>query len=189
MKRICVNCGSNPGFDPVYLAAAEQMGQALAEHQLGLVYGGSNIGVMGKVADTVLAGSGTAIGVIPEMFADKVGHPGLTELRIVSNMHVRKKMMFDLSDGFIALPGGFGTLDEMMELLTWSQLGINPKPCGLLNVNGYFDHLLAFFDNAASEGFVRIEHQEMLIVSDEPEEILNRFKAYVPPSVEKWRYS
>ncbi len=186
MKRICVNCGSSPGHHPSYLRAAEKLGQALLERNLELVYGGSDVGLMGKVADAVLNAGGSVIGVIPNSFAHKVSHEGLTELHIVESMHERKAMMFDLSDGFIALPGGFGTLDEFSELLTWSQLGLCKKPCGIVNVNGYFDKLLAFFDGAVAEGFIRPEHRDMLFVDESPDALLDKFYTYEAPTIEKW---
>ena len=186
MKRICVNCGSSRGFDPCYLDMARRLGQALIGRDLELVYGGADVGLMGEVADTVLNAGGSVIGVIPRSFAHKVSHQGLTKLHIVDSMHERKTLMFDLSDGFIALPGGFGTLEEVSELLTWAQLGLHKKPCGLVNVGGYFDLLLAFLDNAVSKGFMKREHREMLMVSECPEEMLERFKSYSAPNVEKW---
>ena len=186
MKRICVNCGSSPGFDPCHIAMAKTLGQAIVDHGLDLVYGGADVGLMGQVAETVLGGNRDVIGIIPESFAHKVSHQGLTELHVVDSMHERKAMMFDLSDAFIALPGGFGTLEEVAELMTWGQLGLNSKPCGLINVSGYFDKLLFFLDHAVSEGFMKREHREMLMVSDDPNTLINRFKGYQAPDVEKW---
>ena len=186
MKRICVNCGSNSGNNPAYLEMAELLGKILAKRNLELVFGGTSVGLMGKVADAVIKSGGSAIGVIPKLFADKVSHRGLTELYIVDSMHERKAMMFKLSDGFIALPGGFGTIEEITELLTWAQLGINKKPCGIINVDGYFDKLLTFFDRGVTDGFIKIEHREMLIVEDSPRTLLDRFEEYNAPYVEKW---
>ena len=186
MKRICVNCGSNPGNNPAYLEMAKLLGKILAKRNLKLVYGGASVGLMGKVADAVIKSGGSAIGVIPKMFADKVSHPGLTELHILDTMHQRKAMMFELSDGFIALPGGFGTIEEITELLTWAQLGLNKKPCGIINVNGYFDKLLAFFDCGVADGFIKQEHRDMLIVEDSPGTMLDKFEEYNAPSVRKW---
>jgi len=186
MKSICVNCGSNSGNNPVYLEMAEMLGQILAKRNLELVYGGASVGLMGKVADAVIKSGGSAIGIIPKIFADKISHQGLTELYIVDSMHERKAKMFELSDGFIALPGGFGTIEEITEILTWAQLGINKKPCGIINVDGYFDKLLAFFDGGVAEGFIKIEHREMLIVEDSPRTLLDRFEEYNAPYVEKW---
>ena len=186
MKRICVNCGSSPGFDSSYMEMAHRLGQALVDRNLELVYGGADVGLMGKVADTVLKAGGSAIGVIPKSFAQKVSHNGLTELYVVESMHERKGMMFDLSDGFIALPGGFGTLEEVLELLTWAQLGLNMKPCGILNVREYFNGLLSFLDHSMTEGFIKQEHRDMLLVTATPEDMLDRFESYRAPHVEKW---
>lgn len=186
MKRICVYCGSSPGFDAGYMQAAHDLGRALIDRQLELVYGGAYVGLMGQVADTVLKAGGRVIGVIPQSFAHKVSHLGLTELHVVDSMHARKTMMFDMSDAFIALPGGFGTLEEMAELLTWAQLGMHAKPCGLINVGGYFDSLLAFLDHAVSQGFVKHEHRDMLLVAREPEDLLERLESYTAPAVDKW---
>lgn len=186
MKRICVNCGSSPGFDPCYMAMARKLGHVINENQYELVYGGADVGLMGEVADTVLSGGGNVIGIIPESFAHKVSHQGLSELHIVGSMHERKKMMFDLSDVFIALPGGFGTLEEVAELLTWAQLGLHSKPCGLINVNGYFNHLLSFLDNAVTNGFMKQAHRQMLLVSDNPEDFLKQAAIFKPPITEKW---
>jgi uncharacterized protein (TIGR00730 family) len=186
MKRICVNCGSSPGFDAAYMAMARRLGQALIDHQLELVYGGACVGLMGQVADAVLEAGGTVIGVIPRSFAHKVSHSGLSELHVVDSMHERKAMMFELSDAFIALPGGFGTLEEIAELLTWAQLGLHAKPCGLINVGGYFDPLLAFLDQAVAKGFMKREHCDMLLIAQEPEDMLGRLASYTPPTVEKW---
>lgn len=186
MKRICVNCGSSPGFKECYMAKARQLGQAILDNQSELVYGGADVGLMGEIANTVLKGGGIVRGVIPESFADKVSHKGITELYIVGSMHERKKMMFDLSDIFIALPGGFGTLEEVFEILTWAQLGLQSKPCGLINVDGYFDQLLLFLDHSVSEGFMKQEHRQMLLVSDDPEDLLRQAETYTPPTTEKW---
>jgi len=186
VKRICVNCGSSPGFSPVYIEAARRLGNAFVKNNLELVYGGAEVGLMGEVANTVLKAGGVVIGVIPESFAHKVSHQGLTELHIASSMHERKQMMTDFSDAFIALPGGFGTIEEVTELLTWEQLGLHNKPCGLINVSGYFNPLLSFFDHAVYEGFMRQEHRDMVLVSEDPQELLNRFMCYVAPKVEKW---
>jgi len=165
---------------------AQRLGQALVDRKHELVYGGADVGLMGQVADTVMKAGGVVIGVIPKSFAHKVSHQGLTELHVVDSMHERKTMMFDLSDAFIALPGGFGTLEEVAEILTWAQLGLHKKPCGLINVDGYFDLLLSFLDNAVSKGFMRQEHREMLLVSNAPEDMLKRLEAYRAPEVEKW---
>jgi uncharacterized protein (TIGR00730 family) len=186
MKRICVNCGSNSGNNPAYLEMAENLGQILVRRNIELVYGGASVGLMGKVADAVIQSGGSAIGVIPKLFANKVSYQGLTELYIVDSMHERKAKMFELSDGFIALPGGFGTIEEITELLTWAQLGINKKPCGIINVNGYFDNLLAFFDRSVADGFIKEDHRDMLIIEETPEILLDRFEEYNAPSIGKW---
>jgi uncharacterized protein (TIGR00730 family) len=186
MKTICVNCGSSPGFDPCYMAMARQLGAALVERHYELVYGGADVGLMGEVADTVMKAGGVVRGIIPASFADKVSHQGLTELRVVPSMHDRKKMMFDLSDAFVALPGGFGTIEEVAEILTWAQLGFHTKPCGVINVDGYFDPFFSFLDNAVSRGFMKPEHRKMLLVSNEPEGLINQMASYKAPVIEKW---
>jgi uncharacterized protein (TIGR00730 family) len=186
MQRVCVNCGSSPGFDGVYAAAARQLGLTLVRNNCELVYGGAEVGLMGEVANTVMTAGGSAIGVIPQALADKVSHRGLTQLYVVASMHERKQMMQELSDAFIALPGGFGTMEELTELLTWAQLDIHRKPIGLINVSGYFDSFLFFLDHAVAEGFMKQEHRAMLLVAEEPESLLGLFRGYEPPTVEKW---
>jgi uncharacterized protein (TIGR00730 family) len=187
VKQICVFAGSSSGGRPEYLIAAQKLGQALVRHQISLVYGGAHVGLMGTLADAVLAGGGHVTGVIPEnLVAKEVAHEGLSDLRIVSSMHERKAAMADLADGFIALPGGWGTLEEFFEILTWAQLGLHRKPCGLLNVCGYFDGLLSFIDHSIDERFVRREHRHMVIVSGEPDPLLQSLEKYVAPVVEKW---
>jgi uncharacterized protein (TIGR00730 family) len=187
MKRVCVFAGSNSGYQPIYRKIAEALGHALAERHLGLVYGGARIGLMGVLANAVLDSGGHVTGVIPAALVEKeVGHSGLGDLRIVSSMHERKAMMADLADGFIALPGGWGTLDEFFEILTWGQLGLHQKPCGLLNAQGYFDALLSFVEHSIEEGFVRREHGSMILVSTSPSTILDMLASYKPPVVEKW---
>ena len=187
MRRLAVFCGSNPGRRPEYLEAAREMGRVLLERGAGLVYGGGNVGLMGAVADTVLAGGGEVVGVIPQaLMAREVGHTGLTRLHVVETMHERKAMMADLSDGFIALPGGFGTFEEFCEVLTWSQLGFHPKPCGLLNVAGYYDPLLALFDHATAEGFVPPAHRALVITETDPARLLDRLAEFTPPTTSKW---
>jgi len=162
------------------------MGDALVRRQIGLVYGGARIGLMGALADAVLAARGHVTGVIPKaLVAREVAHAGLTDLRIVASMHERKALMADLADGFIALPGGWGTMEEFFEVLTWGQLGLHRKPCGLLNVGGFFDGLLSFIDHSIDEGFVRREHRPMVLVSESPDALLDRFGHYAPPDVEK----
>ena len=186
MKRICVFTGSSTGSRAEYLAAARAMGDALVRRQIGLVYGGARIGLMGALADAVLAARGHVTGVIPKaLVAREVAHAGLTDLRIVASMHERKALMTDLADGFIALPGGWGTMEEFFEVLTWGQLGLHRKPCGLLNVGGFFDGLLSFIDHSIDEGFVRREHRPMVLVSESPDALLDRFGHYAPPDVEK----
>jgi hypothetical protein len=187
MKRICVFCGSSPGARPVYAEAARATGRMLAERGIGLVYGGGNVGLMGEVADAVLAAGGEVTGVIPKALMEReVGHRGLTTLHVVGTMHERKALMVDLSDGFVALPGGYGTLDELCEALTWSQLGIHARPCGVLNVDGYFDALLALFDHAVREGFVREAHRRLVLEAAEPAALLEAMAGFRAPEGEKW---
>ena len=188
MNRLCVYCGSSPGTDEVYAGAAKALGELLAAANIGLVYGGASKGLMGIIANTVLEAGGEVRGVIPRALEGKeIAHDGLTQLHVVDSMHDRKSLMAVLADGFVALPGGFGTLEEIIEVLTWGQLQFHNKPCGLLNVDGYFDPLLAFFDNARDRGFLRAEHRDMLIVADTAAALLDRFEHYSPPVVEKWR--
>ena len=187
MKRICVFAGSSSGSQIEYLAAARELGRTLARRDVGVVYGGARVGLMGGLADAVLAERGHVTGVIPEaLVAKEVAHQGLSDLRIVTSMHTRKALMAELADGFIALPGGWGTLEEFFEVLTWAQLGLHEKPCGLLNVRGYFDGLLSFIDHSIDERFVRREHRSMVQVSDSPAALLDLFEAYRPPVVKKW---
>jgi len=187
MRRVCVFCGSSPGVNPSYTVTARRIGALLAQRQLTLVYGGGNVGLMGVLADTVLAHGGQVIGVIPQALMDlEVGHTGLSDLRIVGSMHERKALMADLSDGFIALPGGIGTLEEFCEVLTWAQLGMHTKPCGLVNVDGYFDQLIGFLDHSVRERFFRPEHRAMVLLEADPQTLLDRFEVYRPPQLEKW---
>ncbi|HEX8672942.1 MAG TPA: TIGR00730 family Rossman fold protein [Longimicrobium sp.] len=187
MKRVCVFCGSSPGTRPVYAEAARAMGRLLAERGIGLVYGGGKVGLMGEVADAVLAGGGEVTGVIPRGLMEReVGHQGLTTLHVTGTMHERKALMVDLSDGFVALPGGYGTLDELCEALTWSQLGIHARPCGVLNVDGYFDALLALFDHAVREGFVREAHRGLVLEATESAALLDAMAHFQAPTTEKW---
>lgn len=187
MKRICVFCGSSPGGNPAYRDAAEALGRLLAREGLGLVYGGAGIGLMGAVAGAALAAGGEVIGVIPRALeAKEIAHPGLSALHVVGSMHERKALMAGLADGFVALPGGMGTFDEFFEVVTWAQLGIHVKPCGLLNVAGYYDRLTGFLDHAVAEGFVKGELREMIVVEERPEALLERFRAYRSPVSEKW---
>jgi hypothetical protein len=187
LQRICVYCGSNSGARPVYTEAAEELAQVLVDEQLELVYGGANKGIMGVLANAVLQRGGKVYGVIPEMLHDKeIAHQGLTELHVVATMHARKSMMAALADGFIAMPGGFGTLEEIIEIITWGQLQFHEKPCGLLNVDGYFDHLLRYLDHASQEGFLRRENRDMLLCDDNPAGLIGQFERYGAPTVEKW---
>ncbi len=187
VKRICVFCGSNVGARPEYRRAAEELGRTMVERKIGLVYGGGNIGLMGVVADTVLAGGGNVQGVIPRaLVAREVAHAGLSKLHIVESMHERKQLMADLSDGFIAMPGGYGTFEEFCEAVTWSQLGIHKKPCGLLNVEGYFDQLIGLFDHAVRERFLHPDNRALVLEARTPAELLDKLAAWTPRAVEKW---
>lgn len=179
MKSICVFCGSRLGSKPIYRETAKSVGQLIARQQLRLVYGGGNIGLMGVVADAVLEHGGEVVGVIPGHLQEKeVGHAGLTELHVVSTMHERKALMANLSDAFIALPGGFGTFEEFCEILTWAQLDLHRKPCGLLNVDGFYDPLLTLFDRAVDDGFLRPEYRSMVLTATDADELLMRMRAY-----------
>ncbi len=192
MKRICVFCGSNAGHDPRYRAEAERLGRLLAGRGIELVYGGGNVGLMGIIADACLGAGGTVIGVIPEALIGKevagrvVDHRGLTRLEVVDSMHTRKARMAELADGFIALPGGFGTFEEFCEILTWGQLGFHVKPMGLLNVNGFYDPLLALFERAVAEGFLREENRAMALAASDIESLLAAMATYRPEPVSKW---
>jgi hypothetical protein len=192
MQRLCVFCGSNAGHDPRYRAAAEQLGQLLAERGIELVYGGGNVGLMGAVADACLAAGGTVIGVIPEALVGKevagrhVDHRALTRLEVVDSMHTRKARMAELADGFIALPGGFGTFEEFCEILTWGQLCFHAKPIGLLNVNGFYDPLLALFEHAVREGFLRQQNRAMALAETDIGRLLDAMAAYRAEPVSKW---
>lgn len=173
-NRVCVFCGSSAGARPIYTKTAQQLGKAIASQNMGLVYGGGSIGLMGIIADAVLKERGDVIGIIPyALSSNEIAHQGLTELRYVPGMHERKAMMAELSDAFIAMPGGFGTLDEFFEILTWSQLGFHSKPIGLLNVDGYFDLLLAFIDHVLQERFIQAKHHQLMVISSEPEMLLS----------------
>jgi uncharacterized protein (TIGR00730 family) len=182
VRRLCVYCGSLAGARPVYREAAESLGTALARADIGLVYGGGRVGLMGLMADAALRAGGAVTGVIPRALADReAAHQGLDDLRVVGSMHERKAMMADLSDGFIALPGGLGTLEEIAEMLTWAQLGLHRKPCALLDVDRYFAPLVRFLDHATWEGFVRTEHRELLVVESDPNTLLARLEAWSAP--------
>ena len=179
MKRVCVFCGANAGICPAYGIAAQGLAAVLARHGLGLVYGGGNVGLMGVLADSMLQAGGEVIGVIPQsLLAREVAHRGITDLRVVDTMHQRKALMNELSDAFIALPGGFGTLDEFFEILTWSQLGIHGKPSGLLNVSGYYDSLLAMLDHAVTEGLLRPAHRALVIADTDADSLVQRLFSF-----------
>jgi len=184
---LCIFCGSSFGKRPSYAAAAKATGRLLAERGITLVYGGGNVGLMGVAADACLAAGGHVIGVIPRALADReVAHRGLTDLRIVGSMHERKALMADLSDAFIALPGGFGTFDELFEILTWAQIGLHRKPFGLLNVDGYFDPLLGLADHMLAEGFLREAHRSMIQSDTDPARLLDRLAGSATPVADKW---
>ncbi|MCU0915648.1 MAG: TIGR00730 family Rossman fold protein [Planctomycetes bacterium] len=186
MKRVCVYCGSGVGGQDGYAEAARGLGRALVERGIGLVFGGGRIGMMGVLAQTVLQGGGEAIGVIPKDLMDKgLGLTCVTSLRVVETMHARKALMAELADGFIALPGGYGTAEEFFEALTWAQLGLHAKPCGLLNVKGYFEHLIRFVDHAVQEQFIDRPNRDLLLVADTPEALLARLDAWTPPPIDK----
>lgn len=187
MKRVCVYCGSSVGNQPIYREMAEAMGALLARRGIGLVYGGGNVGLMGVIADAALAGGGEVIGVIPRSLADReIAHGGVTDLRVVDSMHTRKALMAELSDAFIAMPGGVGTFEEFFEAVTWTQLGVHRKPCGLLNVGGFYAPLAAFIDQAVTEGFIKPIHRAMIVVDDNPERLLNSLATLELPDVPKW---
>ncbi|GGF25005.1 LOG family protein [Hymenobacter cavernae] len=187
MKSVAVYCGASVGNNDIYRQQAEAMGQALAERGMTLVFGGGRVGLMGAVADGVLRHGGKAIGVIPDFLANKeLAHLGLTELHVVKSMHERKLMMADLAEGFVAMPGGYGTLEELFEVLTWGQLGLHPKPVAVLNVNGYYNHLLAALDTMQQEGLLRRENRTQLLEDEMPNGILDKMLAYRPIAVEKW---
>jgi uncharacterized protein (TIGR00730 family) len=187
IASVCVFCGSSPGRRSAYAEAAQHLGRTLARGGKRLVYGGGNVGLMGLLADAALEHRGEVIGVIPRHLVDReVAHSGLSQLRVVDSMHQRKQSMADLSDAFIVLPGGLGTLEEFLEVWTWGQLGLHRKPYGLLNVAGYFDPLLAFLDHAVEERFVSTDHRALLRVADDPEALLDALETYEPAATEKW---
>jgi uncharacterized protein (TIGR00730 family) len=187
MGRICVFCGSSSGSRPEYRTAAEEMGRELARRNIGLVYGGGKVGLMGVLADSVLRAGGEAVGVIPEhIMSREIGHKGLTKLHVVHSMHERKALMADLSDAFIAMPGGFGTLEEFCEVVTWTQLGLHAKPCGILNVRGYYTPLLAMFDHAVEERFLKPENRALVLAGESPADLLRALEEWRSPRVEKW---
>lgn len=187
MRSVAVYCGSNPGSRPVYAETAARIGRMLAEAGIAVVFGGGKVGLMGTVADSALAAGGEVIGVIPEQLVQlEVAHAGVTRLEVVSTMHERKRRMFDLSDGFIALPGGFGTLDEMFEMLTWRQLGIGDKPCAFLDVQGFFEPLVAMMDRMVGERFLHADQRRDLWHGDDPESMLRWMREYTPAEASKW---
>lgn len=186
MKRVCVFCGSSPGARPEYVDLARQLGVVLARRKIGMVYGGSKVGLMGYAAKAMVEAGGEVIGVIPKGLVRKeVAFSELSDLRVVETMHERKALMADLSDGFIALPGGLGTLEEFFEALTWAQLGMHKKPCGFLNVCHYYDPILNFLDNAVADQFLEAEHRGIVLVDESPEKLLDQFQAYRPPKADK----
>jgi uncharacterized protein (TIGR00730 family) len=187
VRRVCVFCGSSPGRDPRYVAAAREMALALVARGEGLVFGGGSVGLMGVLADALLAAGGQALGVIPHgLVAREIAHRSLTEMRVVPSMHARKALMAELSDAFVALPGGFGTFEELLEMVTWAQLGIHGKPIGLLNVAGYYDSLIALVDHAVREGFVPPGNRGLILVDGEPGPLLERLSAYQSPARPEW---
>src|SRR5271169_3957554 len=185
LKRICVFCGSSVGSRPAYAAAARELGRTLAERGLGIVFGGGKVGLMGVLADAALAAGGEAIGVIPEaLVAREIGHSGLTKLHVVRSMHERKTLMADLADAFIALPGGYGTFEEFFEAVTWTQLGIHTKPCGLLSAGGYYDALLALLDRAVADGFIQKKNRRLVIDAPDVPTLLQKLEAFRPAVAE-----
>jgi uncharacterized protein (TIGR00730 family) len=188
MRRLCVFCGSSPGARPAYAEAAAELGRLLAGERIGLVYGGASVGLMGVLADAVLADGGEVVGVIPQALVDReIGHPGVQDLRVVGSMHERKALMAELADGFVALPGGLGTLEELFEIYTWAQLGMHRKPCGLLDVEDYYAGISQFLEHAVEERFLPERHRAMLMVEREPGALLERMRSFEPGAVEpKW---
>jgi uncharacterized protein (TIGR00730 family) len=185
--NLCIFCGSAVGARSSYTEAAQLLGTLLAERGIGLVYGGGNVGLMGVIADTVMAAGGAVIGVMPRnLIAREIGHAGITELRVVDTMHQRKALMADLSSAFIAMPGGYGTFDEFFEVVTWTQLGLHRKGCGLLNIDGYYDPFVAMLDRAVTEGFIKPENRALVLDDASPERLLDRVLAFHPPATEKW---
>jgi uncharacterized protein (TIGR00730 family) len=185
--NLCIFCGSAVGARASYTEAAQRLGALLAKRGIGLVYGGGNVGLMGVIADTVMAAGGTVIGVMPRnLIAREIGHAGITELRVVDTMHQRKALMADLSSAFIALPGGYGTFDEFFEVVTWTQLGLHRKGCGLLNIDGYYDPFVAMLDRAVAEGFIKPENRALVLDDVSPDRLLDRVLAFHPPATEKW---
>ena len=187
MRAIAVYCGAAHGASPRYTEAAQALARQLVSHNLPLVYGGGKVGLMGVIADAVMASGGEVIGVIPQSLASReIAHAGITELRVVDSMHARKAMMAELSDGFIAMPGGVGTFEEFFEVVTWTQLGLHRKPCGLLNVDGFYTPLALFIDQAVTEGFIKAVHRAAIVVDDNPERLLDTLATIELPAVPKW---
>jgi uncharacterized protein (TIGR00730 family) len=187
LRTLCVFCGSNPGVRKDYAAAARGLGRAMAERGVRLVFGGGQVGLMGVVADAVMEAGGEAVGVMPKALLEKeIGHQRLTDLQVVGTMHERKALMADLADAFVALPGGYGTFEEFMEVLTWAQLSLHEKPCGLLNVAGFYEPLVNLFDRAVEEGFVRADHRSLALLEEDPQKLLDLLESYTPPATEKW---
>lgn len=187
MERVCVFCGSNTGVNSLYRHAAETLGQLLTQRGHGLVYGGGSVGLMGVLANAVLARGGEVIGVIPEALATKeLAHPKVTVMHVVPGMHARKARMAELADAFIAMPGGYGTFEELFEVITWAQLGLHSKPIGLLNVAGYFDALISLVEQAVAEGFIKPEHRQLIVVADQPQALLDALACHRMPVVRKW---
>ncbi|RAL22803.1 TIGR00730 family Rossman fold protein [Lujinxingia litoralis] len=187
LASLCVYCGSSPGNDPRFVDGARALGNAMARRQCALVYGGSRFGMMGAIADSVLEAGGRAIGILPHGLSTKeAGHPGLDELHMVDSMHQRKALMIEKSQGFVAMPGGMGTFEELCEVVTWSQLGIHQRPIGIYNLLGYFDPFLTFLDHAVESGFLKRSHRELLLVEDDPERLLDRMEGFTWPLTQIW---
>lgn len=186
MEKLCVFCGSSFGSNKSYSNSANTLGNLIAKKNIELIYGGASVGLMGEIATAVLNAGGKVTGVIPKQLIEKeVAHTGLTKLHVVNSMHERKEMMAHLADGFIAMPGGFGTLEEVFEVVAWGQLNFHNKPVGLLNVDGYYDNLIKFLDHTVKENFIKPEHREMILVDDNPEQLFAKLTAYIPPQVDK----
>ena len=187
LRSVTVYCGSNAGADPAYAEATRLLARTLVDDGVRIVYGGAALGLMGVLADTAMEAGGEVIGVMPQALIDReIGHPNLTELKVVASMHERKALMAELADGFVAVPGGIGTLEELIEVYTWSQLGIHDDPCGVLNTRGYYDGLASFLDHAVQEGFLRPQHRATLFVAEDPGELLDAMAEFTPPRVGKW---
>jgi len=190
MKSIAVYCGSSPGKNPAFQQAAVQLGKVLAEREITLVFGGGSVGLMGILAQSVIDQGGQVIGVIPKAIADmEVAFTDIQDLRVVEDMHTRKALMAELADAFIALPGGMGTIEELTEILTWAQLGFHEKPCGILNIAGFYDQLLKFLDRLVEDQFIAPEHRSMLMVDERPQGLLEQFRSYTPPKIDKAKRS